>query len=303
MASLPRHVLTEVLRRQTKPGQRSATCPCTDKQFEDYAKWERGNAAHLVPHAMWVGLGSGSNCEFFANPNNIVFVDQLIHFNIEAYNTIPSFSLLHLVGARPPADFPNDVVYQIMYSRRIRPDHPLKSAMKGPTIHLHKGTLPFVAIHFKYFQLVDPDPTSDAILTSCVTDLCVNFMARSQLEKHLPAAASATFWPDENQSVHARVGKHVAPTQPQVFHAKAMISKTVNLASTLFKHTRGEKPPHYLAQVVNYTQSSDKFDVIFLDDNPEEVLRQFIGSYSGKVKKGVKKAVRIFEFHIVHLSE
>jgi len=92
---------------------------------------------------MWVGLGSGSNCEFFANPNNIVFVDQLIHFNIEAYNTIPSFSLLHLVGAQPPADFPNDVVYQMMYSRRIRPDHPLKSAMKGPTIHLHKGTLPF----------------------------------------------------------------------------------------------------------------------------------------------------------------
>ena len=104
MASLPRHVLTEVLRRQTKPGQRSATCPCTEKQFEEHVKWERGNAAHLVPHAMWVGLGSGSNCEFFANPNNIVFVDQLIHFNIEAYNTIPSFSLLHLVGARPPAD-------------------------------------------------------------------------------------------------------------------------------------------------------------------------------------------------------
>ena len=59
-----------------------------------------------------------------------------------------------------------------------------------------------------------------------------------------------------------------------------------------------------MAQVVNYTQSSDKFDVIFLDDYPEEVLRQFIGSYSGKVKKGVKKAlggetgpsVQIFEY-------
>ena len=186
MASLPRPVLNEVLRRQTKPGQRDATCPYTGKQFVDYAKWERGNAAHIAPHAMWVGLGSGSNCEFFANPNNIIFVDQLIHFNLEAYNTIPSFSLLHLVEARPPAGFPNDVVYQIVYSRRIPPDHPLKSAMKGSTIHLHRGTLPFVAIHFKYFQLVDPDPICDSILTSCVTDLCVNFMARSQLEKHLP---------------------------------------------------------------------------------------------------------------------
>ena len=36
--------------------------------------------------------------------------------------------------------------------------------------------------------------------------------------------------------------------------------------------------------------------MIFLDDYPEEVLRQFIGSYSGKVKKGVKNAVRIFEY-------
>jgi hypothetical protein len=299
MASLPRPVLNEVLRRQTKPGQQFATCPYTDKQFEDHAKWERGNAAHIAPHAMWVGLGSGSNCEFFANPNNIIFVDQLIHFNLEAYNTIPSFSLLHLVEARPPAGFPNDVVYQIVFSRRLRPDHPLRSAIKGSTVHLHKGTLPFVAIHFKYFQLVDPHPTGDAILTSCVTDLCVNFMARSQLEKNLPAAASAVFWPNENQT---RVGKHLAPTQHQVFHAKAMVSKTVNLVSTLFKHTRGEKPPHYLAQVVNYTQASDKFGVIFFKEYSEEVLRDFIGSYSGqvkKVKKGSKRAhgePKIFEY-------
>ena len=124
-------------------------------------------------------------------------------------------------------------------------------------------------------------------------------MARSQLEKNLPATASAVFWPDEQQSAHAPAGKHVAPTQHQVFHAKAMVSKTVNLASTLFKHTRGLKPPSYLAQVVNYTQSSDKFDVIFLHDYPEEVLRQFICSYSGKVKKGVKStgpAVEIYEY-------
>ena len=85
-------------------------------------------------------------------------------------------------------------------------------------------------------------------------------------------------------------------------HAPIMVSKTVNLVSTLFKHTRGEKPPHYLAQVVNYTQASDKFGVIFFKEYSEEVLRDFIGSYSGrvkKVKKGSKRArgePKIFEY-------
>jgi hypothetical protein len=93
MSSLPRHVLAEVMQRQTKPGDLFATCPFTRKQFADHHKWERGNAAHIVPHAIWAMLGLGSNCEFFANANNIIFVDQLVHFNLEAYNTIPSFSL------------------------------------------------------------------------------------------------------------------------------------------------------------------------------------------------------------------
>jgi hypothetical protein len=136
MSSLPRHVLAEVMQRQTKPGDLFATCPFTRKQFADHHKWERGNAAHIVPHAIWAMLGLGSNCEFFANANNIIFVDQLVHFNLEAYNTIPSFSLLNVEGAQPPADFPDDVVYQIVFSRRLRPDHPLRSAIKGSTVHL-----------------------------------------------------------------------------------------------------------------------------------------------------------------------
>ena len=166
MTSLPRHILTEVMQRQTKPGDLFASCPFTCETFANHVKWKRGNAAHIVPHAIWVMLGRGSNCEFFANANNIIYVDELIHYNLEAYSSIPSFSLQHLEGAQPPANFPNDVIYKIVYSRHLRPDHPLRSAIKGSTVHLHKGTLPFVAIHFQYFQKVDPHPTGDSILTS-----------------------------------------------------------------------------------------------------------------------------------------
>jgi hypothetical protein len=296
MSSLPRHVLAEVMQRQTKPGDLFATCPFTRKQFADHHKWERGNAAHIVPHAIWAMLGLGSNCEFFANANNIIFVDQLVHFNLEAYNTIPSFSLLNVEGAQPPADFPDDVVYQIVFSRRLRPDHPLRSAIKGSTVHLHKGTLPFVAIHFKYFHLMDPHPTGDSILTSCVTDLCVNFMARSQLEKNLPAAASAIFWPDGKAGKIAPPSKRWRrPEKSEIACGKAMVSKTVHLASALFTHKGGgKKPLHYLAQVVHYSQSKHKFDVVFFDKHSEVDLREVIRTYSGRVKKGMAIKVHTY---------
>jgi len=120
----------------------------------------------------------------------------------------------------------------------------------------------------------------------------VNFMARIQLEKHYPSAASAIFRPRNGQGhmIASMSGKRA--TRHDVSTCNGMISKVVKLRSVLFKHTAGQgKPREYEAQVLGYIAQRDVFDVVFFDKYTSQQLAAFIANYKGRAKRADSVAV------------
>ena len=147
--SLSNHVVREVIERQTRPGDSLPTCPLTQELIEERID---GCMAHIVPHGVWNGVGGGCGfAQFHQNPDNIIYMHTRVDRHFEAWNRLPSFSLKPLLDAHPPPGFPNDVVYEVVYSRRCLPMEPCRQMIKNARIHLHHRTQAFVAIHFKFF--------------------------------------------------------------------------------------------------------------------------------------------------------
>ena len=308
--ALPSWVTRTVLDRQTAPQDGTPTCPITGQLLINAPKWDRGNFAHIVPHAVWDAIGRGSKAvELFANPNNIIFVDENIHRNLEAWDTIPSFSFKHLEQAQPPPGFPNDAVYEVTYSRRRELlDHPVRSLVaNGKLIHLHRDTVPFVKIHYMFFCAVDCKPKSN-IWQECVQNLCVQYMSRALLEKVVPVSDLCTFHPPAaGSSKRAMLGKskpqkHVEKLDREA--ARGYIGRTFNLRATkAFKHTCGKRPNTYLAHVI---ASNHSLEVVYVQDYAKEDLVAFMRTYKGRVRRGQLVQVHTYsidEFHSMFSSE
>ena len=291
--SLHNHLAREVIERQTRAGDFLPTCPLTDELIEERID---GCMAHIVPHGVWNGVGGGCGfAEFHQNPDNIIYMHKRVDRHFEAWNHLPTFSLKPLLGAQAPPGFPNDVVYEVVYSRRCLPTDPCRQMVKNARIHLHKRTIAFVAIHYKLFCSTEDPVFQDVTVGTIIKDFCVNSLLMQHFTRKCSPGVGASFRPDANASHTSACGPRQAkPSRHSVASSRDMISKTFNLNSNLFKHSRGEKPPFYTAQVIGYNAGRNEIEVVYFDGFTDEQLTNFFAAWRGHVKKSDQVVVRSY---------
>ena len=253
--------------------------------------------AHVVPHGVWNGVGGGCGfAELHQNPDNIIYMHKRVDRHFEAWNRLPSFSLKPLSNAQPPPGFPNDVVYEVVYSRRCLTTDPCRQMVKNARIHLHHRTQAFVAIHYKFFCSTEDPVFQDAMVGTIIKDFCVSSLLMQHFTRKCSPSVGASFRPDAHAShTSACASRQAKPSRHSVASSRDMISKTFNLNSNLFKHSRGEKPPFYTAQVIGYNAGSNEFHVVYFDEYSDEQLTKFCSDWRGQVKKSDEVVVRTYE--------